>query len=120
MAVSGAVSNLPSAPTKTVLGSAVSVGVWLTANAVSMNMAVRIIAENFMGCLRNLSYTPALIERVEESKLRVWWIAMGVARDRETRHAASLQLPGSRSLRVSATELGVDGPGELPELSLFR
>src|SRR5580765_1361423 len=52
IAVSGAVSNLPSAPTKTVLGSAVSVGVWAIANAASMRTAQRIGAVDFIGFLR--------------------------------------------------------------------
>src|SRR6266404_2116753 len=51
-AVSGAVSNLPSAPTKTVLGNAVSVGAWATANAASMRTAQRMRASDFTGFLR--------------------------------------------------------------------
>src|SRR5882672_3006641 len=53
IAVSGAVSNLPSAPTKTVLGNAVSVGAWAMANAASMRTALRMRAVGFIGFLRN-------------------------------------------------------------------
>jgi len=49
--VSGAVSNLPSAPTKTVLGKAVRVGVWADANADNSKTAQEIRAE-FMKVLR--------------------------------------------------------------------
>src|SRR5258705_13624541 len=48
MAVSGAVSNLPSAPTKTVLGWAVRVGVWAIANAANAKTAARIRTVDFI------------------------------------------------------------------------
>src|SRR6266478_1330564 len=69
-AVSGAVSNLPSAPTKTVLGSAVSVGAWAMANAARVRTVQRMRAVDFIGFLQKVSYTPALLERERWGKLR--------------------------------------------------
>src|SRR2546428_81609 len=51
-AVSGAVANLPSAPTKTVLGSAVSVGAWAMANAARVRTVQRMRAVDFIGFLQ--------------------------------------------------------------------
>src|SRR3982074_1331695 len=53
-AVSGAVSNLPSAPTKMVLGTALSVGFCAIERALRMRMAQRVTKIVFIGSLLHL------------------------------------------------------------------